>query len=53
MAAGKVRPSHQIGLNGSKHWRWTDRDIQKARKYKADHYREGRGRKKKVKVKKV
>jgi predicted site-specific integrase-resolvase len=53
MAAGKVRPSHQIGLNGGKHWRWTDRDIQKARKYKANHYREGRGRKKKVEVKKA
>jgi len=38
MAAGKVRPSHQIGMNGGKHWRWTERDIKNARKYKAKHY---------------
>lgn len=48
MAAGKVRASHQIGMNGGKHWRWTEQDIAKIKKYKAKHYRKGRGRKKKV-----
>jgi hypothetical protein len=48
MAAGKVRASHQIGMNGGKHWRWTEQDIKKVTKYKAENYRKGRGRKKKV-----
>ncbi len=52
-AAGKVRASHQIGMNGGKHWRWTDRDLKQAVKYKGKHYRKGRGRKKKVAVTKA
>jgi len=52
MVAGKVRPSEQIGMNGGKHWRWTERDIAKVREHKAKHFREGQGRKKK-KVKKT
>ncbi len=47
IAAGKVRPSEQIGMNGGKHWRWTEQDIQKIRKYKAEHFREGQGRRNK------
>lgn len=45
LAAGKVRPSVQIGMNGGKHWRWTANDIAKIRKYKKEHFREGQGRK--------
>ena len=52
-AAGKVRASHQIGMNGGKHWRWTEQDIKAARKFKAENYRKGRGRKKKAEVKKA
>ncbi len=52
-AAGKVRASHQIGMNGGKHWRWTEQDIEKAREFKAKYYRKGRGRKKKVDLKKA
>lgn len=48
IAAGKVRPSHQIGFNGGKHWRWTEQDIARVMKYKAKNYRKGRGKKKKM-----
>ncbi len=27
---------------------WSDRDVERVKKYKAAHYRKGRGRKKKV-----
>lgn len=45
IAAGKVRPSQQIGMNGGKHWRWTEVDVARVRKYKSENYRKGRGRK--------
>ncbi len=45
--AGKVRPSQAIRLNAAKHWRWTKADVEQVLKYKAAHYRKGRGRKKK------
>ncbi len=51
MAADKVRPSQQIGMNGGKHWRWTEKDIKKVIAYRAEHFREGQGRRsKKVKM---
>jgi predicted site-specific integrase-resolvase len=53
LAAGKVRPSQRIGMNGGKHWRWTKQDVERVRKYKAKHYRKGRGRKKKEDVKRI
>ena len=46
-AAGKVRASQEIRLNGPKHWRWTEADVERVLKYKAARYRKGRGRKKK------
>lgn len=49
IAAGKIRPSAQIGMNGGKHWRWTDADIARVGKYKSENYRKGRGRKRKSK----
>ena len=51
IAAAKIRPSQQIEMNGGKHWRWTKSDIEKVRRYKAEYYRKGRGRKKKTETK--
>jgi hypothetical protein len=33
-------------MDGRTLYRWTDADLEKVRKYKAAHYRKGRGRKK-------
>lgn len=46
-SAGKVSASVSIGMNGGRHWRWTVQDIDNALRYKQEHYRKGRGRKKK------
>ena len=43
-AGGKVSASSYIRMNGGKHWRWTEKDIAKIKKYKKDHFREGQGR---------
>ena len=48
ITAGKVRPPPAIPMNGGKLWRWTERDVERVRKYKAAHYCKGRGRKKKL-----
>jgi len=44
LAAGKIRPSAQLDMNGGKHWRWTPKDIAKIKRYKKEHFREGQGR---------
>jgi len=44
---GKVRPPRAIRMNGGKLWRWTTADVEKVRRYKAAHYWQGRGRRKK------
>jgi len=44
LAAGKIRPSSQLDMNGGKHWRWTSKDIAKIKRYKKEHFREGQGR---------
>ncbi len=49
LAAGKVRPSQSIQMNGGKLWRWTHSDVGKVRRYKLKFYRKGRGRKPKPK----
>ena len=49
LAAGKVRASRSLPSNGGTLWRWTDADVKKVKKYKAAHYWEGRGQKKKKK----
>lgn len=41
--AGKVKASDSIAENGNKHWRWSDADVEKIKKYKAAHYGEGKG----------
>jgi hypothetical protein len=40
---GKVHPSIAIPMNGRKLYRFTDKDIAQARRYKSAHYWEGRG----------
>jgi predicted site-specific integrase-resolvase len=49
LANRRIRPSQGIRLNGSTLWRWTDRDVERVRKYKEANYRKGRGRKPKPK----
>jgi predicted site-specific integrase-resolvase len=51
-ADGKVSASSQIGMNGGKHWRWTEKDLAKIREYKKRHFREGQGKRSKGKRKK-
>ncbi len=50
LGAGKIRPSIAVGMNGNTLWRWTKADVARLCKYKAAHYRKGRGRKKKAKA---
>ncbi len=46
---GKVHPSIAVPMNGRKLYRFSDEDVQQARRYKSAHYWEGRGgRKSKV-----
>jgi excisionase family DNA binding protein len=40
---GKVRPSIATPMNGRKLYRFTDDDVEKVRRYKSEHYWEGRG----------
>ncbi len=47
LRARKVRASRSLPSNGGTLWRWTDADVKKVKKYKAAHYWEGRGQKKK------
>jgi hypothetical protein len=51
LGARKVRPSLAVPYDGRTLWRWTDADVERVRKYKAAHYRKGRGRKKGTKLK--
>jgi predicted site-specific integrase-resolvase len=50
LSAGKVRASLSMPMRGRTLWRWTDRDVERVRKFKAANYRKGRGRKKKPKA---
>lgn len=52
LAAGKVRASRSMPMNGRTLWRWTEADVQRIRSYKEKFYRKGRGRKKIRKKKK-
>jgi hypothetical protein len=44
--ANKVPAPKTIRFGKSEFRDWTDRDVEQVRKYKAAHYRKGRGRKK-------
>ncbi|MGD0921686.1 MAG: helix-turn-helix domain-containing protein [Terriglobia bacterium] len=50
LSGGKVKASLSMPMSGRTLWRWTDRDVERVRKYKAANYRKGRGRKKKPKT---
>jgi transposase-like protein len=43
----KVKPSIAVPMNGRKLYRFTEDDVKELLRYKAAHYRKGRGRKKK------
>jgi DNA-binding transcriptional MerR regulator len=46
---GKISEPRNVGNGGIKLRLWTDRDVERARKYKQENYRKGRGRKPKSK----
>ena len=50
LSAGKVRASRSMRMIGRTLRRWTDTDVKRVKKYKAAHYWEGRGVKKKSKA---
>ena len=50
IADRKVGPSKTIRVGSRDYRLWTERDIERIRKYKAAHYWEGRGVKKKSKA---
>jgi DNA-binding transcriptional MerR regulator len=43
LTEGKVQPSKIVKLNGGKIYLWTAADVEKVRRYKAEHYWRGRG----------
>ena len=47
LASGKVKTPKTIRIGGRNYRLWTDRDVERVRKYKEKFYRKGRGRKKK------
>ena len=49
LLSGKLREPRRIRNGGIDARIWTDRDVERVRKWKAAHYRKGRGRKKKKK----
>ena len=50
MRAGKVKAPPKRKITGVTVRVWTPRDVERVRKYKAAHYRKGRGRKRKAKA---
>jgi DNA-binding transcriptional MerR regulator len=46
VSAGKVKAPRKTRVGGVVVRLWTDSDLEKVRKFKAAHYRKGRGRKK-------
>ena len=46
---GKVREPRRVNQAGQAIRIWTDRDVERVRKYKQENYRKGRGRKPKHK----
>jgi excisionase family DNA binding protein len=49
LISGKVREPKRIGNGGIQARIWTDRDVERLRKFKQENYRKGRGRKPKPK----
>ncbi len=50
LQAGKIKEPRRIRNGGIDARVWTARDVERVRKWKAAHYRRGRGRKKKKKA---
>jgi len=50
LRAGRIQASVLVPMEGRTLYRWTGSDVEKVRKYKATHYRKGRGRKKSSKA---
>jgi predicted DNA-binding transcriptional regulator AlpA len=49
LKGGKIPEPKRIGNGGIEARIWTDRDVERVRKYKQENYRKGRGRKPKPK----
>jgi len=49
LVSGKLAEPKRIGNGGIEARVWTDRDVERAQKYKQENYRKGRGRKPKPK----
>ena len=49
LLAGKIKEPRRIKNGGVDARIWTDRDVERVRKYKEKNYRKGRGRKPKAK----
>ena len=49
LLGGKVKEPRRVKQVGQEIRVWTDRDVQRVRKYKLENYRKGRGRKPKPK----
>jgi len=49
LISGKVGEPKRIGDGGIQARIWTDRDVERVRKFKEQNYRKGRGRKPKAK----
>jgi hypothetical protein len=45
LLAGKLKEPRRVKQGGIELRLWTETDVERARKYKATHYRKGRGRK--------
>ena len=50
LAAGKIATPRKIRIGRSIFRNWSQRDVEKIRKYKIHNYRKGRGRKPKKKI---
>ena len=49
LSSGKVKPPSTIRYGRNEFRNWTDRDVERVRKFKQENYRKGRGRKPKPK----
>ena len=47
LSKGKVKPPKTVQIGAKAYRLWTERDIERLRKFKMKSYRKGRGRKKK------
>ncbi|MGC1418437.1 MAG: MerR family transcriptional regulator [Candidatus Acidiferrum sp.] len=45
LKSGKVKEPRRVNQGGIELRIWTDRDVERVRKYKQENYRKGRGRK--------